>query len=591
MTANELRTMYVNFFKERGHKEIASASLLPENDPTVLFTTAGMHPLVPYLLGEPHPGGKRLTDVQKCVRTEDIDEVGDDTHCTFFEMLGNWSLGDYFKQESISMSFEFLTEYLHIPLERLAVTVFAGDESMPADVEAEEIWKGLGLKNHQIFRYGRENNWWGPAGQTGPCGPDTEIFYVMDRPECGPNCGPACNCGKYVEIWNNVFMQFNQASDGTFTELKQKNVDTGMGLERVLTILNGKTNVYDTEVFLPMMQALEGILEKEGKIVPEREKRIICEHTRAVTFMLGDPMKISPSNTEQGYILRRLIRRMIRLFRKADIHTNYLCELSVVVIGQYGPVYPELGENREFILEQLQREYHLFSKTLDEGLKKANRYLDHIEQKGILSGELAFRLYDTFGFPIEFTSELASERGIQVDMDGFRKKFDEHQNKSRQGAAGKFAGGLTTNNEHTARLHTATHLLNGALRKVLGEEVSQRGSNITSERLRFDFSFGRKVTKEELEKVEAIVNEAIQKKIDVILEEMTPEKAYEEGAIGVFSEKYGEIVKVYTIPGYSKEICGGPHAQNTGELVSFKIKKEEASSAGVRRIKAVIQES
>lgn len=506
MTANELRTMYVNFFKERGHKEIASASLLPENDPTVLFTTAGMHPLVPYLLGEPHPGGKRLTDVQKCVRTEDIDEVGDDTHCTFFEMLGNWSLGDYFKQESISMSFEFLTEYLHIPLERLAVTVFAGDESMPADVEAEEIWKGLGLKNHQIFRYGRENNWWGPAGQTGPCGPDTEIFYVMDRPECGPNCGPACNCGKYVEIWNNVFMQFNQEADGTFTELKQKNVDTGMGLERVLTILNGKTNVYDTEIFLPMMQTLEDILEKEGKIVPEREKRIICEHTRAVTFMLGDPMKISPSNTEQGYILRRLIRRMIRLFRKADIHTNYLCELSGVVIGQYGPVYPELGENREFILEQLQREYHLFSKTLDEGLKKANRYLDRIEQKGILSGELAFRLYDTFGFPIEFTSELASERGIQVDMDGFRKKFDEHQNKSRQGAAGKFAGGLTTNNEHTARLHTATHLLNGALRKVLGEEVSQRGSNITSERLRFDFSFGRKVTKEELEKVEAIVN-------------------------------------------------------------------------------------
>lgn len=385
-------------------------------------------------------------------------------------------------------------------------------------------------------------------------------------------------------------MQFNQEADGTFTELKQKNVDTGMGLERVLTILSGKTNVYDTEIFLPMMQALEGILEKEGKIVPEREKRIICEHTRAVTFMLGDPMKISPSNTEQGYILRRLIRRMIRLFRKADIHTNYLCELSGVVIGQYGPVYPELGENREFILEQLQREYHLFSKTLDEGLKKANRYLDRIEQKGILSGELAFRLYDTFGFPIEFTSELASERGIQVDMDGFRKKFDEHQNKSRQGAAGKFAGGLTTNNEHTARLHTATHLLNGALRKVLGEEVSQRGSNITSERLRFDFSFGRKVTKEELEKVEAIVNEAIQKKIDVILEEMTPEKAYEEGAIGVFSEKYGEIVKVYTIPGYSKEICGGPHAQNTGELVSFKIKKEEASSAGVRRIKAVIQE-
>lgn len=590
MTANELRTMYVNFFKERGHKEIASASLLPENDPTVLFTTAGMHPLVPYLLGERHPGGKRLTDVQKCVRTEDIDEVGDDTHCTFFEMLGNWSLGDYFKRESISMSFDFLTNYLHIPSERLAVTVFEGDELAPADVEAEEIWRGLGLKNDQIFRYGRDNNWWGSAGQTGPCGPDTEIFYDMGQLKCGPNCGPSCNCGKYVEIWNNVFMEFKRETDGTYTELKQKNVDTGMGLERVLTILNGKTNVYDTELFLPVMQALEKILEKERKDILQRDKRIICEHTRAVTFILGDPMKISPSNTEQGYILRRLIRRMIRLFRKADIHANYLCELSEVIVEQYGPVYPELGENREFILEQLQREYDLFSRTLDEGLKKANRYLDRIGQDGILSGELAFRLYDTFGFPIEFTSELASERGYQVDMDGFRKKFEEHQNKSRQGAAGKFAGGLADKNEQTARLHTATHLLNGALRKVLGEEVSQRGSNITSERLRFDFSFGRKVTKEELEKAEAIVNEAIRKKIDVILEEMTPEKAYEEGAIGVFSGKYGEIVKVYTIPGYSKEICGGPHAKNTGELVSFKIKKEEASSAGVRRIKAVINE-
>ncbi len=591
MTANELRTMYVNFFKERGHKEIASASLLPENDPTVLFTTAGMHPLAPYLLGEKHPSGKRLTDVQKCVRTEDIDEVGDDTHCTFFEMLGNWSLGDYFKQESISMSFDFLTNYLHIPLERLAVTVFEGDELVPADVEAEEIWKSFGLKSDQIFRYGRDNNWWGPAGQTGPCGPDTEIFYDMDKPKCGPNCGPSCKCGKYVEIWNNVFMQFNKEADGTFTELKQRNVDTGMGLERVLTIFNGKTNVYDTELFIPIMQTLEEILEKEGKSIPDRDKRIICEHTRAITFILGDPMKISPSNTEQGYILRRLIRRIIRLFKKADISANYLCELSEVIIEQYRLVYPELGENREFILEQLQKEYNLFSKTLDEGLKKANRYLDSIEQGGILSGELAFKLYDTFGFPIEFTSELASERGYQVDMDGFRKKFEEHQNKSRQGAAGKFAGGLADNNEQTARLHTATHLLNGALRKVLGDEVFQRGSNITSERLRFDFSFGRKVTKEELGKVESIVNEAIRKKIDVILEEMTPEKAYEEGAIGVFSGKYGEIVKVYTIPGYSKEICGGPHAKNTGELVSFKIKKEEASSAGVRRIKAVINEN
>lgn len=590
MTANELRTMYVNFFKERGHKEIASASLLPENDPTVLFTTAGMYPLIPYLLGEKHPGGKRLTDVQKCIRTEDIDEVGDDIHCTFFEMLGNWSLGDYFKQKSISMSFEFLTNYLQIPAERLAVTVFEGDELVPPDVEAEEIWKNIGLTSDQIYRYGREDNWWGPAGQTGPCGPDTEIFYDMGKSKCGPKCGPSCHCGKYVEIWNNVFMQYNKEADGTFTELKQKNVDTGMGLERVLTILNGKNNVYDTDLFLPIMQKVEEILEREGRVLSEKDKRIICEHTRTITFILGDPMKISPSNTEQGYILRRLIRRIIRLFKKADINTNYLCELSDVIIQQYKTTYPELGDNKEFILEQLQKEYTLFSKTLNDGLKKANRYLDNIGHCGVLSGELAFKLYDTYGFPIEFSSELASERGYRVDMDGFHKKFEEHQNKSRQGAAGKFAGGLADNNEKTARLHTATHLLNGALRRVLGDEVSQRGSNITSERLRFDFSFGRKVTKEELTQVEAIVNEAIAHNISVTSEEMTPEKAYGEGAVGVFSGKYGEIVKVYTVPGYSKEICGGPHAKNTGELVSFKILKEEASSAGVRRIKAVIDD-
>ena len=590
MTAQELRTMYVNFFKERGHKEIASASLLPENDPTVLFTTAGMHPLVPYLLGEKHPGGKRLTDIQKCVRTEDIDEVGDDTHLTFFEMMGNWSLGDYFKEESISMSFEFLTKYLQIPVERLAVTVFEGDESVPADVEAENIWKSLGMKEEQIFRYGREDNWWGPAGQTGPCGPDTEIFYDMGKPKCGPDCGPSCHCGKYVEIWNNVFMQFKKEADGSFTELQQKNVDTGMGLERVLTIFNGKTNVYETELFTPIMTKLEEILEAEGKHMSDREKRIVCEHIRATTFILGDPMKICPSNTEQGYILRRVIRRVIRLFKKADINKNYLCELSEVIINPYQDVYPELGENREFILEQLQKEYTLFSKTLDDGLKKASRYLDNVGENGILSGELAFKLYDTYGFPIEFTSELAGERGISVDMEGFRQKFEEHQEKSRQGAAGKFAGGLADHNEQTARLHTATHLLNGALRKVLGEEVSQRGSNITSERLRFDFSFGRKVTKEELDQVSAIVNEAIEKKIDVILEELPLQEAYDSGAIGVFTGKYEDIVKVYTIPGYSKEICGGPHAKNTGELVSFKILKEEASSAGVRRIKAVIEE-
>lgn len=590
MTAHELRTMYVNFFKERGHKEIASASLLPENDPTVLFTTAGMHPLVPYLLGEKHPGGNRLTGIQKCIRTDDIDEVGDDTHLTFFEMMGNWSLGDYFKEKSISMSYEFLTNYLHIPVEKLAVTVFEGDALVPADVEAEQIWRSLGLKDEQIYPYGREENWWGPAGQTGPCGPDTEIFYDLGKPKCGPDCGPSCKCGKYVEIWNNVFMQFKKEADGSFSELTQKNIDTGMGLERILTIFNGKTNVYDTELFAPLMTKLEEILEDLEKTIPERDKRIICEHIRATTFILGDSKRITPSNTEQGYILRRFIRRVIRLFKKADIHENYLGVLSEIIINQYQDAYPELGENQSFILEQLDKEYNLFSRTLDEGLKKANRYLDNIGKDKTLSGELAFKLYDTYGFPIEFTSELAQERGYLVDMEGFYHKFKEHQEKSRQGAAGKFAGGLADHNEKTARLHTATHLLNGALRKVLGDSVSQRGSNITSERLRFDFSFDRKLTHEELEQVAAIVNEAIEKQIEVIMEELPLKDAYESGAIGVFSGKYEDIVKVYTIPGYSKEICGGPHAKNTSELVSFKILKEEASSAGVRRIKAVIDE-
>lgn len=588
MTAKELRTMYVCFFKERGHRDIASASLLPENDPTVLFTTAGMHPLVPYLLGEKHPAGKRLTGIQKCVRTDDIDEVGDDTHLTFFEMMGNWSLGDYFKEEAISMSYEFLTDYLHIPAERLAVTVFEGDNLVPADLEAERIWKGLGLRDEQIYRYGREENWWGPAGQTGPCGPDTEIFYDLGKPKCGPDCGPSCKCGRFVEIWNNVFMQFNQGADGSFTELAQKNIDTGMGFERVLTIFNGKNSVYETELFVPVMTKLEEILGNHRKNMPERDKRIICEHIRAITFLLGDPKKITPSNTEQGYILRRFIRRIIRLWKKADIHENHLCMLSEVIIQQYQETYPELGENRTFILEQLEKEYHLFSKTLDEGLKKANRYLDQLGSNEVLSGELAFRLYDTYGFPIEFTSELAQERGYLVDMEGFQRKYQEHQEKSRQGSAGKFAGGLADRSEQTARLHTATHLLNGALRKVLGDQVSQRGSNITSERLRFDFSFDRKMTREELEQVACLVNEAIEKQIDVVMEELPLQDAYESGAVGVFTGKYEDIVKVYTIPGYSREICGGPHAKNTRELVSFKIVKEEASSAGVRRIKAVI---
>lgn len=590
MTASELRKMYVDFFEEKEHKVIASASLLPENDPTVLFTTAGMHPLVPYLLGESHPQGKRLTAIQKCLRTGDIDEVGDDTHLTFFEMMGNWSLGDYFKEEAISMSFDFLTNSLSIPIERIAVTVFEGDMTVPRDNEAEDIWKNKGLKQTQIYAYGREENWWGPPGQTGPCGPDTEIFYDMGKPKCSDHCGPACKCGKYVEIWNNVFMKFNKEADGSFTELKQKNVDTGMGLERVLTILNGKTNVYDTELFIPVMTQLNNIIGVSDAKMSIRDKRIICEHMRAVCFILGDPQKICPSNTEQGYILRRLIRRMIRLFKKAGINQNYLCDLAEVIIWQYKDAYPELADNETFIKEQLQKETVLFLKTLDVGLKKADQYLEKTDENTALSGELAFKLYDTYGFPIEFTCELARERGRSVDMESFREKFTAHQNKSREGAAEKFKGGLADHSMETARLHTATHLLNSALRKVLGDEVSQRGSNITPERLRFDFSFHRKVTTEELREVEKIVNEAIDKQIEISMKEMKLNEAYALDAVGVFTNKYEETVKVYSIPGYSVEICGGPHAGNTGELGLFNIVKEEASSAGVRRIKAVLKE-
>ncbi len=589
MKAQELRRLYVEFFKERGHQEIASASLLPDNDPTVLFTTAGMHPLVPYLLGEKHPLGSRLTNIQKCVRTCDIDEVGDAAHLTFFEMLGNWSLGDYFKEEAISLSFEFLTAKLNLPVSRIAVTVFEGDSEIPKDEKAAGLWAEKGLKSHQIFYYGREENFWGPAGITGPCGPDTEIFYDTGKAPCGKDCGPACSCGKYVEIWNNVFMQYKKEPDGSYLPLTRKNVDTGMGLERVLTILNGKDTVYETELFMPVMDTLKSLSKVPCSETDDSVYRILCDHTRTVTFILGDSKKITPSNTEQGYILRRLIRRSIRLLKKLDIQDNILIELALVIIEQYSEIYPELSDNRDFIIEQLNNEYRLFQKTLDGGLKKADRYLSGLQRGETLSGELAFKLYDTFGFPLELTAELAEERGILVDIQGFQNKLAEHQEKSRKGAEGKFKGGLADNSLQTARLHTATHLLLGALRSVLGEGVYQRGSNITSERLRFDFSFDRKMTVEELREVEDIVNQAIDKNLDVVCEEMSPERARAEGAIGIFDNKYGDQVKVYTIPGFSKEICGGPHAANTKELGAFKIIKEEASQAGIRRIKAVIQ--
>ena len=588
MKANELRRKYIDFFVSKGHKEISSASLIPENDPSVLFTTAGMHPLVPYLLGEKHPSGNRLTDHQKCLRTGDIDEVGDASHLTFFEMMGNWSLNDYFKKESIGFSHEFLTKVLKIPQEKISVTVFKGDDQVPKDVEAYEAWKALGYPDERIHFLGRKENWWGPAGETGPCGPDTEIFYDMGKPKCCDTCGPACNCGKYVEIWNNVFMEYDKQKDGSYKKMQIHNVDTGLGLERVLCILNGEKSVYDTEIFKPIMDGLQ--TETGVKITEDNLKifRILADHLRAITFILGDDKGVSPSNVDQGYVLRRLIRRVYRHLKSICNPDGIMVKISKIIVDEFKGVYPELERNQAFIEKSLQDEERTFSKTLDQGIKIATKFLDGVSDGEMLSGEMAFKLYDTYGFPIELTEELAGERGVKVDVEGFKERYAKHQELSRQGADQKFKGGLSDNSEQTTRLHTATHLLNGALRKVLGDTVFQKGSNITPERLRFDFSFERKMTPEEIKAVEDIVNQAIKADVEVICEEMPVEKAREQGAIGVFGNKYGENVKVYTIEGYSKEICGGPHAQRTSELGSFKIKKEESSSAGVRRIKAVI---
>lgn len=586
MKANELRKMYIDFFKKKNHAEISTSSLIPENDPSVLFTTAGMHPLVPYLLGESHPSGKRLTDVQKCLRTGDIDEVGDTSHLTFFEMLGNWSLGDYFKDEAVRMSYEFLTQELGIPKEKLSVTCFEGDDKIDKDQETAKVWEELGIDKDRIFFYGRSENWWGPAGKTGPCGPDTEIFFDTGKEKCSDSCGPACNCGKYLEIWNNVFMGYNKDKDGNYTELEQKNIDTGLGLERVLAIMNGKISVYDTELFDGIIKKIEEISGKKYDETTSKEFRIIADHLRAATFVLGDDKAVTPSNVDQGYILRRLIRRTSRELRQLGIEGSKMVEISEAIINQYKDVYPELSRNREFILSELGKEEQLFDKTIDKGLKVAERIFEMIGDEPVLSGGLAFKLYDTFGFPIELTRELAEEKGKKVDIDGFYEKFREHQENSRQGAAQKFKGGLADNNEETTRLHTATHLLNAALRKVLGDGVYQKGSNINPERLRFDFSYERKLTPDELNQVTKLVNEAIQAGLPVICEEMTVEEAKKLGAIGVFEERYDEKVKIYSIGGFSKEICGGPHVENTSKLGEFSIIKEQSSSAGVRRIKA-----
>ncbi len=591
ITSPELREKFQAFMESKGHHRIPSASVIPENDPTVLFTTAGMHPLVPYLMGTPHPSGSRLTDVQKCIRTGDIDDVGDSSHLTFFEMLGNWSLGDYFKKEAISWSWEFLTspEYLGIDKDRLAFTVFEGNEDCPRDEESHDIWRSMGVAEDHLFYLPKKHNWWGPAGITGPCGPDTEMFIITDKPACGPECSPACSCGHYLEIWNDVFMQYNKQKDGSFVPLAKKNVDTGMGLERTICVLNGKKTVYDTDAFVDI---LAKIAELSGHQYEESEEitrafRIIADHMRTSTFILGDDRGVSPSNTDQGYILRRLIRRAVRYGMQLNMPDGFTAEIAQVIINQYREAYPELERNSHFVLEQLKLEEARFAKTLRQGNKEFDKVASRVEN-GVIDGLSAFHLYDTFGFPIEMTCELAKERGLSVDTESFQEHFKKHQELSHQGADQKFKGGLADQTVETARLHTATHLLHAALRKVLGDEVAQKGSNITAERLRFDFSFGRKVTKEELAQVEALVNDAIKADVPVVCEEMTVPEAKAKGAIGLFENKYGERVRTYKMGDYSFEICGGPHAEHTGELGSFKIQKEESSSAGVRRIKAVI---
>jgi len=593
ITAKQLRQMWLDFFKSKGHAIISSASLIPENDPTVLFTTAGMHPLVPYLLGEKHPAGTRLSDAQKCVRTGDIDEVGDNSHCTFFEMLGNWSLGDYFKQDMIKWSYEFLTspDYLGIDPNRLAVSVFAGDDDCPRDEESAKLWETCGIAKDRIFYLPKENNWWGPAGVTGPCGPDTEMFIDNGQSKCCDECSPACDCGKYLEIWNDVFMQFNKTAEGKYEPLAQKNVDTGMGLERTLCILQGKKSVYETDLFAPIIGKIEEISGKKYGSNEEttRSIRIVADHVRTSVFMIGDEKGISPSNVDQGYILRRLLRRAIRFAKALEIESGKLAEIAEVIIDEYKEVYTELAVNHDRIISEINTEEARFEKTIHNGIKEFEKVCGYLVGD-TLSGKLAFKLYDTYGFPIEMTIELAKEKGLKVNVDDFNKAFAEHQKKSQAGAEQKFKGGLADNTEATSRLHTATHLMHAALKKVLNDEnANQKGSNITEERLRFDFTFPRPMTKEEISDVEKLVNEAIAADVPVVCEEMTVEEAKAQGAVGLFTNKYGEKVKVYTMGQFSKEICGGPHANRTGELGKFRIVKEQSSSAGVRRIKAVLE--
>jgi alanyl-tRNA synthetase len=587
MQVKELREVYQQFFEARGHRRIPSAPLLPENDPTVLFTTAGMQPLVPFLLGEAHPMGQRLVNVQRCIRTGDIDEVGDSSHLTFFEMLGNWSLGDYFKRESLAWSYEFLTQVLGIPLDKLAVTVFAGDADAPRDEESAEIWRSLGIPQERIYFLPKEDNWWGPVGSTGPCGPDSEIFYDTGRPD-HPGCQPGCHCGKWFEIWNNVFMMYNRTATGNLERLQRPNVDTGMGLDRTIASLNQYDDIFMIDTLRPLIDRLQQLSGRRYADDP-RPFRIVADHLRAATFAIADGAK--PSNVEAGYIVRRLLRRAIRYGRELGIQQHFCAGFSEAVLDIFADAYPILAQNRHVIAQEMEREETKFKATLERGLHEYRKVVEHLRQAEgtLISGEVAFNLYETFGFPLALTVELAREEGLQVDEARFDALEIEHRELSRRGTEQKFKGGLADHAEQTTRLHTATHLLHAALRQVLGPAVQQKGSNITVERLRFDFSYPSKLTDEQLRQVEQMVNEQIERDSAISCETMSLDQALAAGALAFFGEKYGEQVKVYTIDAFSKEVCGGPHVSHTGELGGFKIVKQEAVGQGVRRIRAVLE--
>jgi len=616
MTSKELRKKYLKFFKEKNHAIISSASLIPENDPTVLFTTAGMHPLVPFLMGEKHPAGKRLVDVQKCIRTGDIDEVGDAWHLTFFEMLGNWSLGDYWKKESIEWSYEFLTGVLKINPEKIAVTVFKGDKDAPEDEESFKVWKKLGVK--KIYKYGKKDNWWGPAGATGPCGPDTEIFYITDKKACGKNCEPSCSCGKYVEIWNNVFMEYYKNEKGKFEKAKQRNVDTGMGLERVIATLNGLSSVYEIETIKPIIEKIEKLSGQKyhsadyitiqkftdttlalSPEIKRRSMRVIADHLRTATFILGDERSVAPSNLDQGYVLRRLIRRAVRFGKQLGINGLFTSQIAETVINIMKEAYPELQKNRKFILSELNTEEEKFTQTLVGGLKRFTLTSVLAEQTGkkYINGKEIFNLFQTYGLPFEMSIEEIQSRLMKklnkTELDNLKKEFEDEMNKhqelSRAGAEKKFKGGLADASDETRKLHTATHLLHAALRKIIGNHVAQKGSNITPERLRFDFSHPEKMTDEQIKKTETMVNEWIIENLKIKCVDMKQKEAEKKGVIGLFKDKYGEVVKVYSIGDISSEMCGGPHSEQTGDLGKFKIIKEESVSAGIRRIKAILE--